>query len=240
MGKPLTHRMGEPFMSPPINSGLLSTAFVAVSPDPATPSFSSPALPLPALPAMPETMRANSNAEAELQQWMAAEVLPHESGLRAWLLRNHPSLRSDLDDIVQEAYLRLIRAKAAGPIRCPKTYLFGIARNVALGLHRKKRDVTFTPVSEIKAADTITAEEGDVVAMVTHEQDIALMIEAIKSLPDRCREIAMLHSIEGLSYQQIAARLGIAEETVRVQMARAVKKCIAFLRERGQTPGNGL
>jgi RNA polymerase sigma-70 factor (ECF subfamily) len=76
--------------------------------------------------------------------------------------------------------------------------------------------------------------------MVTHNQELALTAEAIKQLPDRCREIVTLHTVEELSYREIAERLGLAEVTVRVQMARAVKKCIAFLRERGDVEREGL
>lgn len=173
------------------------------------------------------------------EEWFAREVLPHEPGLRAWLWRNHPALKEELDDIVQESYFRLLRARAAGPIRCARTYLFGIARHVALGIHRVQRHAGVTRVNELPETATMEAN-GDVVAMVTHRQELALTAEAIARLPDRCREVVTLHTVEGLSYREIAARLGLAEETVRVQMARAVKKCIAFLRERGGGEGEGL
>ena len=172
--------------------------------------------------------------QTEQKQWFAREVQPHEHALRTWLRRNHPTLGQELDDIVQESYLRLIRAKSAGPIHCARTYLFGIARYVALGIHRKQKNICFTPVNELPESNTIVSND-DVVAMVTHNQELALTAEAIKRLPDRCREVVTLHTIEGLSYREIAVRLGLAEETVRVQMARAVKKCIALLRERGRT-----
>ena len=165
------------------------------------------------------------------QRWFLREVLPHEPGLRAWLARHHAPLKADLDDVVQESYLRLLRAEAAGPIRCARTYLFGIARYVALELHRRRRRFHETPVNDLPGHDTIAAD-ADIVALVTHRQEIALTVEAIQQLPGRCRQVVTLHTIDGLSYGEIAARLGIAEETVRVQMARAVKKCASFLRSR--------
>lgn len=177
--------------------------------------------------------------QADQEEWFAREVLPHEAALRAWLWRHHPALKEELDDIVQESYFRLIRARAAGPVRCARTYLFGIARHVALGIHRAQRHTGSTRVNDLPETATIEGNE-DVVAMVTHRQELALTAEAITRLPDRCREIVTLHTVEGLSYREIAARLGLAEETVRVQMARAVKKCIAFLRERGGGEEEGL
>lgn len=191
-------------------------------------------------PAAPQAVRDAADApQNEQNQWFMREVLPHAAGLRPWLLRHHPGLKDDLDDIVQEAYLRLLRARAAGPIRCARTYLFGIARYVALELHRKRRKLSETSVNELPESDTI-AVDADTIAMITHSQDLALTAEAISHLPDRCRQIVTLHTTEQLSYQQIAARLGLAEETVRVQMARAVKKCVSFLRGRDQFGMGGL
>ena len=43
----------------------------------------------------------------------------------------------------------------------------------------------------------------------------------------------MLRITEGLDYDVIAQRLGLSESTVRVQMARGMKKCSAFLRAMG-------
>jgi RNA polymerase sigma factor (sigma-70 family) len=179
-----------------------------------------------------EKARRNETlAHDEQKQWFAREVLPHETGLRRWLWRHHPTLKADLDDLVQESYLRLWRAHAAGPIHCARTYLFGIARYVALEMHRRGRQCGGTCVNEFPEGDTIAGDD-DVVAMVNHNQELALTAEAIKQLPDRCRQIVILHATEGVSYHEIAQRLGLAEETVRVQMARGIKKCIDYLRER--------
>jgi RNA polymerase sigma factor (sigma-70 family) len=180
-----------------------------------------------------------ARARSIQKQWFVREVLPHETGLRVWIARQHPVLKAELDDVVQESYLRLLRAHAAGTIQCARTYLFGIARYVALELHRKRRTRCETSVNELRESDTIAADD-DIVAMITHSQELALTAEAIKQLPDRCRQIVVLHTIDGLSYQHIAAKLGLAEETVRVQMARAVKKCIAYLRERNGIAREGL
>lgn len=163
--------------------------------------------------------------------WFKTEVLVLEPALRTWLLREHPALKAELDDIVQEAYCRFIKANEKGPIRCVRTYLYGIARHVALNLHRRQKKNPLTPINEVPEESTMLIEEEDVVQTITHKQELALTAEAIRMLPDRCREIVTLHTVEGLTYREIARRLDLAEETVRVQMARAVRKCAAFLRD---------
>lgn len=140
-----------------------------------------------ARPAAPSSHPDDADA-----RWFAEEVKRYEPGLRSWLRLGFPVLR-DLDDIIQEAYLRLFRARAAGLKAPPRSYLYGIARNVALETCRKNRLFWGVPLNELP--------ESDVVQTVTHNQEVALVVEAMKTLPKQCREVAMLYTQKGLSYR---------------------------------------
>ena len=74
---------------------------------------------------------------------------------------------------------------------------------------------------------------GDVPAAVAHAEDLRLLTEAIRALPERCRQVLTLRKIYGLSQRETALRLGISEHTVEVQGAIGLRKCIRFFRERG-------
>ena len=63
-----------------------------------------------------------SSPNPEQSRWFVEEVLPHEAKLRAWLRVRFPSV-ADADDLVQEAYARLMQAHATGPIACPRALL---------------------------------------------------------------------------------------------------------------------
>ncbi len=65
--------------------------------------------------------------------------------------------------------------------------------------------------------------------VVSHNQELALLTEAIQSLPDRCRQIFTLRKVSGLSQAEIAAQLGVSENTVSAQLTISVKKCMAFM-----------
>ena len=54
--------------------------------------------------------RLSAVSVANLTSWFAEEVQPHESSLRSYLRSVFPSL-PDIDDLVQESYARLLRAK---------------------------------------------------------------------------------------------------------------------------------
>jgi len=65
------------------------------------------------------------------------------------------------------------------------------------------------------------------------QEELVLIAEAIATLPDRCRQVAVLRLLRGYECRAIAQELAISEQTVRVQLARAMKKCAYFLRDRG-------
>ena len=74
--------------------------------------------------------------DKDLARWFVDEIQPHEAMLRAWL-RGRFSLGSNVDDIVQEAYLRAIKAREKGALHSPKAFLFKAARNLSIDYLRK-------------------------------------------------------------------------------------------------------
>ncbi|MEO6244998.1 MAG: sigma-70 family RNA polymerase sigma factor [Opitutaceae bacterium] len=169
--------------------------------------------------------------QSDQARWFADEVQPHEPLLRAYLQKQFPAL-SDVDDVVQESHLRLVKAHRLGQIESVKSYLFAIARNVVIGAFRRSRRLAEFPVDEMPAFGVLD-ETADVAETASVSQEFALATEAIDRLPARCREIVILRALHGCSHQQIAARLGLSDQTVRVQVARGMKKCAQFLRQHG-------
>lgn len=178
--------------------------------------------PPPNLPPVPSVADA---------RWLTEEVRPHEPALRAYLHRKFPSMQ-DIDDVVQDSYLRLLERPPGSKIESVKAYLFATARNAALKVLRKRRFISQTPVNELPDWRVLDSGQDVVEAANVHVQD-ALIAEAAAQLPNRCREIFQLRIARGLSHAEIAVRLGISEGTVRVQVARALTRCVQYFRARG-------
>jgi RNA polymerase sigma-70 factor (ECF subfamily) len=138
----------------------------------------------------------------------------------------------DVDDVVQDCYLKLLKDRPAGKIEFVKAYLFTTARNAALKVFRKRRIISDTPVNELPDWRVLDGGQNVVETANAHLRD-SLVAEAAAQLPDRCREVFQLRVARGLSYAEIAAQLGIAEATVRVQVARGLTRCVQHLRDRG-------
>ena len=59
----------------------------------------------------------------------------------------------------------------------------------------------------------------------------------MRALPDRCRQVIMLRYLDNLTYKEIGAQLGISPETVKVHMAKGMRRCAAFFADRGLIEG---
>lgn len=166
-----------------------------------------------------------------LSKWFAEEVQPHELELRAYLRRSFPSL-ADIDDLLQETYSRVFRAKTAGKISEARPYLFATARNTACDTFRRSKIVSFTRLVDLERL-SVVADGPGVVESIEHAQEVEILREAIGALPTRCRQVLTLCKLYGLSHREVATQLGISEHTVNAQVALGVMRCRDFLRARG-------
>lgn len=171
-------------------------------------------------------------SDAERTRWFAEEVHLHDSSLRLYLSRSFPVARDNVDDLVQESYLRIWKARAAQPIQSAKAFLFRIARNAALDLVRRSQTSPIDQLSDLE--DLLVSEDRpDAAESAGRRERVRLLAEAIAALPGRCREIFILHKIAGNSRKEVAAQLGLSDRTVGLQTERAVKRCAVYLRNRG-------
>jgi RNA polymerase sigma-70 factor (ECF subfamily) len=171
---------------------------------------------------------SEKQSAANQTRWFADEVQPNEPLLRAWLGSRFPSLH-DLDDLVQESYLRLLRARARCKIRSAKAFLFAVARNLAInqlarGRHEDRRGLGESDVS------TVLDEAASVPESVALAQELEMLTQAIQSLPKRCREAFILHRLYGLTRSEVAVRLSISESTVDGQCIIALRKVAHYFR----------
>ena len=167
---------------------------------------------------------------SEESRWFAEELQPHEPILRAWL-RGRFGGQVEIDDIVQEAYVRVLQARAAGPLGSPKAFLFATARNLAIDRLRRHEVSRTEFLGQIESLHVLDERDG-IPETVARNQELALLTEAIQSLPDRCRQVMTLRIVYGLTQRVIGEKLGISDRTVAAQLAIGTRKCTDFMLHR--------
>lgn len=151
-----------------------------------------------------------------------ALYLRYVGEIRHYLARRLSSTETAAD-LAQETFIRLLRGRPAEPIDDPRAYLYRIAANLATDHLRSSARTPPTVPDEHPdhAHDPMPGPEHTLLA----RDELRRLARAIDELPSRRREIFLLHKFEGLSHAEIAARLGIAKNTVMVQMMKALAHC---------------
>ena len=170
-------------------------------------------------------------AATEQERWFEKEVHPHGSQLRSYLRGAFPSVR-DVDDVVQESYLRIWKARAGQEIQSAKAFLYKVARHVALDLIRRHRTSPIDPLGDL-AELRVIEDKPDAAELLTAREKLDLLADAVVSLPARRREIILLHKIKGLPQRTVADQLGLSERTVENHCRLALIECEEYLRAHG-------
>lgn len=164
-------------------------------------------------------------------QWFVEEVHPHEAALKQYLRTSFPSV-VDVEDVVQESYLRIWQRQMLQPLVSARSFLYRVARNLAVD---KLRRTAISPVGG--ATDPIESfvadERPNAAEIASGNEEIRLLLDAIETLPPRCREVLVLQKLHGMSLKEIAKRLRIAEGTVQLHGAKGMRRCAEYLRQRG-------
>jgi RNA polymerase sigma-70 factor (ECF subfamily) len=164
-------------------------------------------------------------------RWFAEEVQPHDASLRFYVRGAFPGVR-DVDDVVQESYLRIWRARTSRQIRATKSFLFQTARNLAIDFLRRQRISPLVGVPDLATLPALDAGRDGAEAAATRDE-LAVLAEAIHALPSRCRQVMILRQIEGVSQKEIAARLDLSELTVQTHVVHGLRRIEGYLRRRG-------
>jgi RNA polymerase sigma factor (sigma-70 family) len=183
--------------------------------------------------AIPRDVSAQNPEEA---RWFLEEVQPHEPALRAYLRGRFPTLQ-DIDDLVQDAYARVIHARHTGRVGHPKAYLFATARNAALDLFRRGKIISIEGIAEIERL-SVLEDRPDAAEQASHDQELEILTAALDALPERCRQIFTMRRLQDMPHREIAQALGISEHTVNAQLAIGILRCRAYLRARGVLKGS--
>jgi len=147
----------------------------------------------------------------------------------------------DIDDMVQETFLRAYHATQGREIDCPKAYLFQVAKTMAFKeLSKKSRQLTdYLEEAVENDVDSTASLEDEVSA----QQKVQLYCEAIAELPHQCRRVYLMRKVQALSHKAIAKELKITTSAVEKQIALGAERCKKYIeskervRESGEPPG---
>lgn len=156
--------------------------------------------------------------ELEFDAWFAREVLPLEAALMQFLRRSHRD-ETELEDICQDAFVKVYEAAQQERPKSVKPFVFTVARNALIDRARHARIIPIEAAIDPEALDIASDEPSPERAAIARDE-LKRLQAALDRLPKRCREAVMLRKIEGLSMREIAERMGISIKTVDAHLVQ--------------------
>lgn len=138
----------------------------------------------------------------------------------------------EIEDIVQETYVRICAVKQTEQIRHPRSFLYRTARNLALD-HLKRTETRMGVSMEDEGVNVDVEPEDldEVYRQVSAKQEFEHFCEAVRHLPLQCRRAFVLKKVYGYSQKEIARSLNISENTVEKHIATGINRCRKFMKQ---------
>lgn len=160
----------------------------------------------------------------------------HERELKRYLSRFF-SREQDIEDIAQEAFIRVFVTDIRTEVRSPRKLLFRAAKHAALSELRKKANMTTDYIEDMGGSSVfLDKDQPDAEDALDAKRKLIAFSKAVASLPPACRTVFILRKFEGLSNREIALRLKITVSAVEKHIASGTVKCSRFLAELGYDP----
>ena len=135
-------------------------------------------------------------------------------------LRRRVRSSVDVQDLAQETYLRLLRARDLSEVRNPLAYLLQVASHVALEwCDRQPRSDSMVVLDEDMLVDS-QLPELELDARLTQQR----LEETLASISPMMRAVVLLRLRDERSYQEIAAELRLTDRQVRRYLARGYER----------------
>lgn len=133
----------------------------------------------------------------------------------------------DVEDIVQETYVKLCLVKSEATIEHPRSFMLKMAKNLALDHRKKAANRLNQSIDELNLDDVCALQLlGDpTFDGLASDQEFSQFCETVRQLPVQCRKVFVLKKVYGYSQKEIAKSLNLSENTVENHIANGLRRC---------------
>jgi RNA polymerase sigma-70 factor (ECF subfamily) len=156
--------------------------------------------------------------------WVERLFARHGGTLQAFFLRRL-RIKANAADLAQEVYLRMLRVSDPGAILNPEAYLFAVAGNLVKENAIADRRQAENADVEGTEAQQLLADLPDFDVPIDTDRRIERLREVLGQLSTKCRAAVTLQYHYGLSYQEIAERLGVSPHMVQKYLGMGLAHC---------------
>jgi len=171
----------------------------------------------------------------ERRKRLLSQIFSHRTALQKYL-RRFTAGAEDVEDLVQEAYVRVCALPDGQVVEAPRALLFRIARNLAVDRVRQRVTHATDDVADFEPLN-VSSEEAEPDEQVDLRRRFESFCAAVDSLPPLCRRVFVLRKVYQLSHAEIADVLGLSHSTIEKHVAKGLLRCRDKLRSLGLLEG---
>ena len=168
---------------------------------------------------------SNIVAAADPKPSLVGRLFAEQRGALLRFFRQRIRSKADAQDLAQEVYLRMLRVRDEGAIRDPVLYLYTVANNLvkehAVLDRRQASGIEIEKIAAHEQLEMLPEFDGE----LDLEQRVARLRVVLKQLRPKWQAAVELYFTHGLSYREIAARLGVSPQMVKKYVAQALLHC---------------
>jgi RNA polymerase sigma factor (sigma-70 family) len=167
----------------------------------------------------------------ERHDWFLNQIFRHRAALHRYL-RKFTSGAEDVEDLVQETYVRMYALRDFREIESPRAMLFRIAHNTAVERARRQAAQSTDSVGDFESLN-VYSTEAPADEQIDARHRFESFCAAVDRLPPLCRRVFVLRKVYRLSHDEIAEVLGVSHSTIEKHVAKGLLRCRDYLRETG-------
>jgi RNA polymerase sigma-70 factor (ECF subfamily) len=169
--------------------------------------------------------------DSDVVDWIAEHFLPFETDLRH-ILRRVCALASDVDDVIQETYCKVLEQGSMTHVREPRAFIVRTAKNIVLDRLRRDAVVrieSMASLDELDVADSAPSPERITVARA----ELNWVAGLIAQLPERCKAVFQARRVNGMSQAEAAESLGLTVGIVEQETHKGMDLISAMVARAG-------
>ena len=160
-----------------------------------------------------------NDREPEYNQVLKAFLASRDALLRS--IMKLCARQEDVDDILQETFLRVYAANEKTRITSLQDYLFVVSRNLVMKkLSRQSREIVLEINDAMMDANEISPE-----TQLHYQKMFESFNKALSSLPEKNRRAILLRKFYGLSHREIARKMHVSVSSVEKYISEGIKRC---------------
>jgi RNA polymerase sigma-70 factor (ECF subfamily) len=175
---------------------------------------------------------AAQRGDKEALQLLFRENWAWLKGLVYSILQN----ADDIDDVLQDICVRVI--SKIDTLRQPqrfRSWLAILARRQALRYRQQKAQRQMSVNMELEDLED-NSNSAQLIDNIEQKEQYQLILSAVKSLPEKYRQVFILEHINDLTYKQIAEILDVPVTTVQIRLVRARRMLYNWINDKNRVP----